>query len=129
VATELNRRTKLRLCCLLACDTAWVSDDLPFDRSVVGSVLTRSDIPFVLGSQTPFSMQAAQQFLVGMVESLQNKDPLDFAITQGRLAVHAFSPTPNNYACLDWWVPAFYTKSIYFQVLPEEMPIAIPLAT
>jgi hypothetical protein len=92
-------------------------------------MITRSNVPFVLGSQTPFSIQAAQQFLVGMVESLQNKDPLDFAITQGRLSVHGLSPIANNYACLDWWVPALYYKSIYFQLLPEEAQIPIPAAT
>jgi hypothetical protein len=128
VGTDLYHRLKLRFGCLLACDTAWISDKLPFLNSVVGSILDRSKIPFVLGCQTPIAIGSAQEFLSGMVEALQKKEPLDFAITHGRRTVHA-SPPSDTYTSLDWWVPVLYSKSTYFQILPEQPPIVIPAAT
>jgi hypothetical protein len=128
VGTDLAQRRKLRLGCLLACDTAWVSDKMPFDDSVVGSILIRSWVSFVLGTQTRLSLLAAQAFLSTMVENLQQKAPLDIAIKEGRRAIHAINE-PNSYAPLDWWVPVLYTKTLNFNVMQERALPPIPEAT
>jgi len=105
VGTALAQRRKLRLGCLLACDTAWVNDRMPFPNSVVGSILIRSWVSFVLGNQNKLSLLAAQVFLSTMVDNLQEKVPLDFAIKEGRRAIYAINEV-NSYAPLDWKIPS-----------------------
>ncbi len=113
VGSDLAQRRKLRLGCLLACDTAWVSDKMPFENSVVGAILGRSRVPFVLGNQAQLTLLAAQAFLSAMVINLQQRVPLDFAIKEGRRAIYAITEQ-NSYASLDWWVPVLYSKNSQF---------------
>jgi len=129
VGTDLVNRKRLRFGCLMACETAWIDDKFPFDRSVVGSILTRTNIPFVLGAQTPIALYAAREFLSGMVEALHNKEPLDFAVNSGRRRVHASPSVPGTYTALDWWVPVLYSKTTNFEVVTEGPPIPIPTST
>jgi hypothetical protein len=128
VGSDLAQRRKLRLGCLLACDTAWVSDKMPFENSVVGAILIRSRVPFVLGNQARLSLDAAQAFLSALVENLQRRTPLDFAIKEGRRAIYALAGQ-NPYASLDWWVPVLYSKTLNFNVMREQAPPPIPVAT
>jgi hypothetical protein len=129
IGTDLVNRKRLRFGCLMACETAWIDDKFPFERSVVGSILTRTKIPFVLGAQTPIALYAAREFLIGLVEALQNKEPLDFAVTSGRRRVHASPSVPGTYTALDWWVPVLYSKTTSFEVVTEWPSITIPTAS
>jgi hypothetical protein len=127
VAGDLADRDKIRLSCLLACETAWTDQKFPFTRSVVGAVLQGTNIPFVLGAQTPLDVFAAQEFLIGMVEALDQRNPLDVAITVGRRKVR--STVIGPFSALDWWVPVLYSKTISFNVVTEKLDLAIPTAT
>ena len=129
IGTDLVNRKRLRFSCLMACETAWIDEKFPFERSVVGSILTRTKIPFVLGAQTPIALYAAREFLIGMVEALQRKEPLDFAVTSGRRSVHASPSVPGTFTALDWWVPVLYSKTTSFDVVTEGTSLPIPTAT
>jgi hypothetical protein len=140
VSADLNHAYKLRLGCLLACDTAWVSDELPFENSVVGAILQGTEIPFVLGTQTPISNYAARVFLEGIVEGLKEKPDLDLAVTRGRNQLYSSEMNVRSqllgkpkvddaFAALDWWVPVLYSKSTFFEVIMEPPEIAIPAST
>jgi hypothetical protein len=67
--------------------------------------------------------------LIGLVEALQNKEPLDFAVTSGRRRVHASPSVPGTYTALDWWVPVLYSKTTSFEVVTEWPSITIPTAS
>lgn len=130
IASDLIGRQRLRLGCLLACESAWVADDMPFKNSVVGSLLTGTKIPFVLGAQTPIGVISAQEFLTGLVVALQEKQALDFAITRGRKQVRQAEATaPDSHAALDWWVPVLYSKTTSFCVVGDEPAVPIPPPT
>jgi hypothetical protein len=127
VAGDLADRDKIRLSCLLACESAWTSQKFPFTSSVVGAMLQGTNIPFVLGAQTPIDVFAAQEFLTGMVQALDQGNPLDIAITIGRRQVR--STVVGPFSALDWWVPVLYSRTISFNVVTEKPDLAIPSAT
>jgi hypothetical protein len=129
VSSDLARRERLRLACVLACESAWVGDDLPFEHCVVGSILNRTKMPFVLGAQGPISVYAAQEFLTGMVQALHEKVPLDAAITRGRRSIHASPSVPGTYTALDWWIPVLYSRTTSFEVIADSPGVPIPVAT
>jgi len=120
----------MRLAWLLACKAAWAQDSqLAFDRTVLGAILTRSKIPFVVGAQESFDVYAAQEFLAGIVESLQKNPSLDFAITTGRKRIHALPVAADAFSALDWWIPVFYSKTANFSILIAQPVPPIPPST
>jgi len=129
VAGDLADRRGIRFGCLLACESAWINQKFPFTSSVVGALLERTNIPFVLGAQTPIDVFAAQEFLTGMVQGLGEKRPLDVAVTIGRRQVCSANVLPEIFGALDWWVPVLYSKTTSFNVVTEKSDIAIPSGT
>lgn len=126
IGSDLNRRSRLRFTCLLACESAWIDEKVTFEHSVVGAVMNGSKVPFVLGAQTPISLYACQEFLGGLVDALQIKEPLDFAITAGRQRVVSLNPELGIYPALDWWIPVLYSKTISFDLTTDEPQLSIP---
>jgi hypothetical protein len=122
VSGALAAQKKLRFSCLMACETAWMSDkEMSFENTVAGSLLTKTNIGFVLGAQLKLDFYAAQTFLADTLGAVQAGYPLDLAIKVGRKAVRGLTPGSNatDKSGLDWWVPVLYAKSSVFDILAK----------
>jgi hypothetical protein len=119
---------KTRIVWLAACESAWAINKLSFDRSVTGSILDRTRVAFVIGAQTSLDFFAAQTCLEATFNSILSGDPLDIAISNGRIAIQAINPdgAGQTYSWRDWWVPVLYAKTTSFEVLPVAPAVALP---
>jgi hypothetical protein len=119
-----------RMACLLACETAWARTQVRFSESVVGALMKRTRLSFVVGAQTPIDYYAAREFLFALLHQLDDGDPLDLAIASARRAVRGIDERQvgRAYSRLDWWVPVVYARTTAFDVLPSREALPFPEA-
>lgn len=120
ISGALATKKNLRFSCLMACETAWMSDDaMRFENTVAGSLLTSTKMGFVLGAQLKLDFYAAQTFLAETLGAIQNGISLDLAVKVGRKGTRALLPGSNatTRSPLDWWVPVLYAKSTVFDIV------------
>lgn len=60
-------------------------------------------VPAVLAMQGDFQMSTAKVFLPALLESLQRDEPIDAAVAAGRAVA-------RSAGCLDWWMPALFSR-------------------
>jgi hypothetical protein len=129
ISDPLASKKNLCFSLLLACETAWMSDDpgqqMNFENTVTGSLLTKTKIGFVVGAQLKIDFFAAQRFLSGTLNALQDGTPLDLALRTGRTLVRNMDTNASLRSPLDWWVPVLYAKSTVFDILTKP-PVVIP---
>jgi len=96
--------SSLRLVCLNACDTGRLprrKGQDPF--SGLASSLVMAGVPAVVAMQFPISDEAALAFSTGLYQALAAGDPVDAAVTEGRMAVFT-----QNQRSWEWATPALY---------------------
>ena len=116
VSLACVKNKMLRVAYIFACESAfWDTKALEFRSSIVGSLLDRTALTFVVGAQTPIDVEAARACLEGCLAALIAKPrlPFDLAISKGRMKIREL-PTlvgdKTKYGALDWWVPVVYAK-------------------
>ncbi|MBM7845691.1 CHAT domain-containing protein [Herpetosiphon giganteus] len=117
LAPILSNSAELRLVVLHACyaatQAASATDDASLEqqRGVVEGValgLIRRGIPFVVAFQGEIRQDAAVIFSQVLYRQLDRGVPLEFAVTQARLAITAHIPA----AVVDWSLPVIYRGAI-----------------
>ncbi|WP_110519327.1 CHAT domain-containing protein [Herpetosiphon llansteffanensis] len=116
LAPILNNSAELRLVVLHACYAATQAasaDDASLEqqRGVVEGValgLIRRGISFVVAFQGEIGQDAAVIFSKVLYQQLDSGVPLEFAVTQARLAITAHIPA----AVVDWSLPVIYRGAI-----------------
>lgn len=121
-------KAEMRLACIFACESAWAKKEVRFDNSIVGSFLRKGKVAHVLGAQTKIDVFAGQECLVGIFKGLADGNPLDLALSKGRIAVRAIpAGRPGGVAAsLDWWIPVLYSKTTHLDILPQAAEINAP---
>ena len=118
----------MRLACIFACESAWADHGLPFEQSVVGSLISRTWLAFVIGAQTGIDRFAAQEFLDAALDALEQGVSLDLALACGRRAIRGIDhrESSRKHSRLDWWIPVLYSTTDNFEILPEESRDILP---
>jgi len=129
ITDAIGPDNKMLMACLFACESAWAREEVTFERSVAGSILVRTWLPFVIGAQIDFDFAAATEFLDRFLVALEDGSPLDIAMGLGRKAVKALDQkgVGQLYSCLDWWVPVLYARTNNFLILPDKDALSFPL--
>jgi hypothetical protein len=109
-----NDDSPLRLGYIFACESAaWLDQKLEFTDSIVGELLKRTPLAFLVGAQTNLDVYAAEICLNDSMAALSADPtiPLDLAITAGRRGIlNIPAKDMQKYSALDWWVPVTYVK-------------------
>ncbi|HXU29173.1 MAG TPA: CHAT domain-containing protein, partial [Thermoanaerobaculia bacterium] len=128
IADQLRDRTALRLVFLNACRTARSAAPSPFGG--VATALVRAGVPAVIAMQFPMVDSAAIAFSETVYGRLAAGDPIDAAVTEGRLAVHAAAPK-----LLAWGTPVLFSHvadgRLFWregEVRPRK-PVALPFSS
>jgi hypothetical protein len=129
IGNELGALKTMKLAYFLACESSWIGNEFPFDRTITGSILIRTKIAFVIGAQTKINFFAAREFFYRTVEALIEGQPLDLAVTVGRNAIFVMNPIKNPFSWRDWWVPVIYARTTDFDVLQNSPTLALPEQT
>lgn len=103
LATHLRDARSLRLVVLNACQTAEAAAGAPYTG--LATALLRAGVPAVVAMQYPISDQAAITFGDSFYRSLAAGEPVDVAVTEGRLAVASL---PGS---LEWVTPVLFMRS------------------
>ncbi len=103
LAVQLADFTSLKLVFLNACQTAATALDAPF--AGVATALLRTGMPAVIAMQAPIPDGAAIAFAAAVYERLAAGDPIDRAMTEGRLALHRRDPRS-----MVWGIPVLYLR-------------------
>lgn len=106
LATLLKDVKTLRLVFLNACETAQGSAEDGRDPFAgVASALVMGGIPAVIAMQLPISDPAAIAFSRTVYLRLADGDPVDAAVTEGRLAIYTAVP-----GTMEWAIPVLFTR-------------------
>lgn len=103
LASHLADLPSLRLVFLNACETARANAQAPY--AGVAPALLRSGIPAVLAMQLPIRDRSALAFSRTVYHRLASGDPIDVAVTEGRLAIARGSED-----MLEWGTPALFLR-------------------
>jgi len=95
----------IRLVVLSACLTA--TGDFKDDFSVIAAALVRSGIPAVVANQMPVSNKTISPFVGEMYGKLIRSGDIDFAMTEGRIALYA-DLAKDASSGLEWGIPTLY---------------------
>jgi hypothetical protein len=123
IGDVVAKSERLRLAFILACESAWIDQNVAFEYSVTGAMLVRTHIAFVVAMQAPITFVAAREFLETTVEALAKGNPLDLAVSQGRCAIRDFGSSLGE---MDWWIPVIYSRTANFDIFPRLPPVAVP---
>lgn len=104
LATHLAGFPFLRLVFLNACETARANSRAPF--AGVAAALLKAGLPAVIAMQRPVQDKAALEFSRTVYHRLASGDPIDAAVTEGRLAI-----TRDRGALLDWGTPVLFLRT------------------
>jgi DNA-binding transcriptional ArsR family regulator len=122
LATHLAGMDALRLIFVNACETARSSTAAPF--AGVATALLRAGIPAVIAMQRPIQDDAALEFSRTVYRRLAAGDPIDAAVTEGRLAIFRDSEQP------EWGTPVLFSRAedgrIFAAEPAEEQPRLAP---
>jgi hypothetical protein len=88
----------------------------------VARSLTRAGIPAVVGMQYPIRDTSATAFYQGFYRALAAGQPIDAAVTDGRLAIVNRSSEGDR----DWGVPVLYMRSLEGVLFPQAPPEPSP---
>jgi hypothetical protein len=103
LGTMLYDHDSIRLAVLNACEGARTSSKDPFAGTA--QALIGQQIPAVIGMQFPITDDAAIGFTQGLYEALAGGQPVDAALTEGRMAIVAQG---NE---VEWATPVLYMRS------------------
>lgn len=115
LAIQLADFESLRLVFLNACQTAATAVEAPF--AGVATALLRSGLPAVVAMQLPIPDGAAIAFASSFYASLADGEPVDRAVTEGRLALHRRDP-----GSIAWGIPLFYLRGREASGSPPLLP-------
>jgi len=104
LASHLAGLHALRLVFLNACETARANARAPF--AGVATALLRSGLTAVIAMQRPIQDGAALEFSRAVYRRLALGDPIDAAVTEGRLAI-----ARGRGAMLEWGTPVLFLRS------------------
>lgn len=105
LAAALAGAPALRLVVVNACESDRSPRDLGTDPfSGIVSALIRSRVPAVVGMQFPISDRAAARFAEVLYASLAAGNPIDAAVTEGRLALRRYG------SGLEWATPTLHLR-------------------
>lgn len=120
LATHLAGMDSLRLIFLNACETARSNTAAPF--AGMATALLRAGLPAVIAMQRPIQDDSALEFSRIVYRRLAAGDPIDAAVTEGRLAIfrgHGELP--------EWGTPVLFSRAedgrIFAAESTEEQPI------
>jgi hypothetical protein len=116
---DVRAASSLRFVCLNACTTGRLPRKRGQDPfSGLASSLVMAGVPAVVAMQFPISDQAALAFSSGLYRALAAGDPVDAAVTEGRMAV--FTQDATSW---EWATPALYLSVADGQLfaVPEEL--------
>jgi len=127
IALAFEEKNSLRLGYILACESAfWGEGKVNFGYSIVGSLLDRTSLGFVVGAQTNLDVNAAELCIEASMSAIRADPPfpLDLAITEGRRGIRGIpSKDGQKYSALDWWVPVAYAKPSFLDEIEKaELP-------
>lgn len=103
LASHLAGHDSLRLVFLNACDTARTHSGAPF--AGVATALLRAGVPAVLAMQRPIRDGSALELSRTVYRRLALGDPIDAAVTEGRLAI-----ARGHGALLEWGTPVLFSR-------------------
>ena len=119
LATHLAGIDSLRLIFVNACETARSNTAAPF--AGVATALLRAGLPAVIAMQRPVSDDAALEFSRTVYRRLAAGDPIDAAVTEGRLAIFR-----DNGSLQEWGTPVLFSRAedgrIFASAAPAEQP-------
>jgi hypothetical protein len=124
VGTVLAKCKDLNFAMVLACESAWNDPTFPFHQSIVGTILSETSIPILLGTQCRIGAQAALQFLDHFLGRLHATDDegedgelapgekrFDELVTSARWNLRASMELDGKFpTALDWWIPVLYAQ-------------------
>lgn len=120
LATHLAGMDSLRLIFVNACETARSNTAAPF--AGVATALLRAGLPAVIAMQRPISDDAALEFSRIVYRRLAAGDPIDAAVTEGRLAIFR-----DNGSLPEWGTPVLFSRAedgrIFASDAPAEQPV------
>lgn len=97
----------LRLVSLMACNSGNQNKPDGFNPFVgVAETLTQTRVPAVIGMQFPISVPGAFDFLEKFYQNIMKYDPIDVAITEGRIALSQSEASP-----FEWITPVLYMRA------------------
>lgn len=112
IARVLDCAEALRLVVLNACSTAEMPAGATTDGfQTLAPALVRAGIPAVVAMLAPISDSSALVFSRALYRSLASGDPVDVAVTEGRLAI--YSDCDVDY---EWAVPTLYLSRAQTQL-------------
>jgi hypothetical protein len=115
LASHLADLHSLRLVFVNACETACANARAPF--AGVAAALLRAGLPAVIAMQRPIGDESALEFSRAVYRRTAAGDPVDAAVTEGRLAIARGQGTP-----LEWGTPVLFLRA-------EDGRIFAPAAT
>lgn len=104
LASHLAGLDSLRLVFVNACDTARAGARAPF--AGVATALLRAGLPAVVAMQRPIRDSSALEFSRTVYRRLAAGDPIDAAVTEGRLAI-----ARGHGALLEWGTPVLFLRA------------------
>lgn len=104
LASHLADLPSLRLVFVNACETARSSSRAPF--AGVATALLRAGLPAVVAMQRPIGDESALEFSRAVYRRLAAGDPIDAAVTEGRLAI-----TRGRRAPFEWGTPVLFLRA------------------
>ncbi|HYH47605.1 MAG TPA: SUMF1/EgtB/PvdO family nonheme iron enzyme [Thermoanaerobaculia bacterium] len=140
LAVVLKDFPSLRLVFLNACESGRTPAGTGLDLYAgVAAALVLGGLPTVLAMQLDVDDAAAVAFSRTVYLRLAAGDPIDAAVTEGRLAVHALRPTTA-----EWAIPVLFTRAVPVRLAeqpaaadpfvpspepqePRKMPVTVPL--
>lgn len=121
-ASHLADLPSLRLVFLNACETARVNARAPF--AGVATALLRAGLPAVVAMQRPIRDGSALELSRTVYRRLAAGDPIDAAVTEGRLAI-----ARGHGALLEWGTPVLFSRAddgMLFAREPAKVSPGIP---
>ena len=116
LATHLAGMDSLRLVFVNACDTARTSTAAPF--AGVATALLRAGLPAVIAMQRPISDDAALEFSRTVYRRLAAGDPIDAAVTEGRLAIFR-----DDVSLQEWGTPILFSRAEDGRIFASDAPV------
>lgn len=104
LASHLADVHSLRLVFVNACETACANARSPF--AGVAAALLRAGLPAVIAMQRPIGDESALEFSRAVYRRTAAGDPVDAAVTEGRLAIARGQGTP-----LEWGTPVLFLRA------------------
>lgn len=116
LASHMADLPSLRLVFVNACETARADARAPF--AGVATALLQAGVPAVIAMQRPISDASALEFSRSVYRRIAVGDPIDAAVTEGRLAIYRSQGSP-----LEWGTPVLFLRAddgrLFTPALPE----------